>query len=202
MCAHVPAFPNTMYRLVRAGLRNPTRVVVKVEAGRNEGFQRTPASLSISYLITPASGKLAHLMNLVAANPGKKFIVYLATCASVDYFYRILKRVPLLRATTSAFSLSSLHGKMDPKRREAVYETFANASAAILLCTDMYVPRTHTELTMQRCAWPRYPGCGLGRAIRPAARPRAIHTPVRPHGALKPSRARACSPYPARGHLH
>ncbi|KAI1311607.1 ATP-dependent rRNA helicase spb4 [Mortierella claussenii] len=123
--------------LVRAGLRNPVRVVVKVEDLVGGGGQRTPASLHIGYILCSTSQKLlllSHLLRQEAAS--KKTIVYFATCASVDYFYKLLSRHPML----SDFSIHSLHGKMETKKRSLTFKSFTDipaGSPGVLLCTDV-----------------------------------------------------------------
>ncbi|OAQ33902.1 DEAD-domain-containing protein [Linnemannia elongata AG-77] len=123
--------------LVRAGLRNPVRVVVKVEDLVGGGGQRTPASLHIGYILCSTSQKLlllTHLLRQEANN--KKTIVYFATCASVDYFYKLLSRLPAL----SDFAIHSLHGKMETKKRSLTFKSFTDipaGSPGVLLCTDV-----------------------------------------------------------------
>jgi ATP-dependent RNA helicase DDX55/SPB4 len=128
--------------LVRAGLRNPVRVVVKVEDLQHQGMQqRTPASLKINYLICDADQKLAQVVRLLLkeladADGAKKYIIYFATCACVDYFYKIMSKLTDLKP----FSIHSLHGQMDTKRRTATYSSFVALPAstpALLLCTDV-----------------------------------------------------------------
>ncbi|KAG0226974.1 mannosyl-oligosaccharide alpha-1,2-mannosidase [Actinomortierella wolfii] len=123
--------------LVRAGLRNPVRIVVKVEDLQGGGGQRTPASLHIGYILCQTSQKLlllTHLLRQEAAN--KKTIVYFATCASVDYFYKLLSKLPQLQG----FHIHSLHGKMETKKRTLTFQSFTNipaGSPGVLLCTDV-----------------------------------------------------------------
>ncbi|KAF9975329.1 ATP-dependent rRNA helicase spb4 [Actinomortierella ambigua] len=123
--------------LVRAGLRNPVRIVVKVEDLQGGGGQRTPASLHIGYILCQTSQKLQLLTQLLrqeAAN--KKTIVYFATCASVDYFYKLLSKLPQLQG----FHIHSLHGKMETKKRTLTFQSFTNipaGSPGVLLCTDV-----------------------------------------------------------------
>lgn len=128
--------------LVRAGLRNPVRIVVKVEDLANKGVvQRTPATLDIDYLVCDADQKLLQMVRILQSElndeeGSRKFIVYFATCAMVDYFYKILSRLQCLKP----FSFHSLHGQMETKRRSATYTSFTELSPAIpavLLCTDV-----------------------------------------------------------------
>src|SRR5205814_2232024 len=73
--------------IVRVGLRNPVKISVKVKNIGGEE-KRTPASLQMSYLLTPASHKLPALISLLSqlAPTPLKIIVYLSTFAAVDYF--------------------------------------------------------------------------------------------------------------------
>ncbi|KAI8987686.1 P-loop containing nucleoside triphosphate hydrolase protein [Mycotypha africana] len=129
--------------LVRAGLRNPVRIVVKVEDLANKGeVQRTPTTLDIDYVVCDADQKLLQMTRILLSelqneeDGARKFIVYFATCAMVDYFYKILSRLPQLKP----FSFHSLHGQMDTKRRSLTYTSFTELSPAIpavLLCTDV-----------------------------------------------------------------
>jgi ATP-dependent RNA helicase DDX55/SPB4 len=128
--------------LVRAGLRNPVRVVVKVEDLHHQGKeQRTPASLKINYLVCDPDQKMSQIARLLLkelddVSGAKKFIIYFATCASVDYFYKIMSKFTDLKP----FSIHSLHGQMDTKRRTATYSSFVSLPAstpALLLCTDV-----------------------------------------------------------------
>lgn len=141
--------------LARAGLRNPVRVAVRVhmrdatsESGTSKPGakrQRTPASLTCRYHIASPRDKLARMMSLLAQNPDQKFIVYLMTCAYVDY-YRRLPLSKLLgvasKSIKSTGSVSSrpfcaLHGKMSQSKRERALTQFASSNNGVLLCTDV-----------------------------------------------------------------
>ncbi|KAI9498245.1 P-loop containing nucleoside triphosphate hydrolase protein [Zychaea mexicana] len=125
--------------LVRAGLRNPVRIVVKVQ-DLVHNQQRTPSTLHINYIVCDSDQKLLQLVRLLENETGqdqgaRKFIVYVATCACVDYFYKLLSK--LLKERMQVFSL---HGQMDTKRRTATYTSFTQlppAAPAVLLCTDV-----------------------------------------------------------------
>ncbi|KAJ2069058.1 ATP-dependent rRNA helicase spb4 [Coemansia sp. S2] len=151
-------------QLVRTGLRNPVRVQVQVRdrADDGGGERRIPASLAIRYLICPPDRKLAQILRLIQTTGSLKYIVYFSTCAAVDYFYRLLRRmlcpVPTVvpggkRAMReekdrlrehfsygASISVHSLHGQMVQSKRQATYESFSAippGEAAILLCTDV-----------------------------------------------------------------
>ncbi|KAL9576605.1 MAG: hypothetical protein Q9203_007710, partial [Teloschistes exilis] len=80
-------------QIVRVGLRNPVKIAVKVKSAttnnnNNAEDKRTPASLSMKYIACPASHKFPTLSRLlISLNPiPQKTILYLSTCAAVDYF--------------------------------------------------------------------------------------------------------------------
>ncbi|VDL63021.1 unnamed protein product [Hymenolepis diminuta] len=106
--------------LLRAGLRNPMRVVVRekeLEDNQDNNYlqQRTPSSLENFYLVVEPSDKLRALVTFLrsrAAN--EKIVVFLATCAAVDYFARLLKG-GLLPPSQSSL-VHALHRKMRNKR--------------------------------------------------------------------------------------
>lgn len=149
--------------LEMAGLRNLTRVVVRVEAkrkraqeddgsnGANGGVvaaparkeeRRTPLSLQNTYLICPQSEKTLQLLRVIESeiqhHDRSKFIVYFSTCAAVDYFYRVLRQLPRLAHVL----LCSLHGHLPASARASTMTKFTQhasmpSSPAILLCTDV-----------------------------------------------------------------
>ncbi|KZT27125.1 DEAD-domain-containing protein [Neolentinus lepideus HHB14362 ss-1] len=136
---------DALSELVRVGLRNPARIVVKVQTkkgkGREEADQvmeerRIPANLKNFYLTCRASEKLLQLTRIIShelnTNTSSRFIVYFATCACVDYFYRVLS--PLLSSVT----IYSLHGHLPPSARTKTLASFAaSTSHSVLLATDV-----------------------------------------------------------------
>jgi ATP-dependent RNA helicase DDX55/SPB4 len=123
-------------QLVKAGLRNPVRVVVKVEnkIGQVLSEQRVPTTLLIEYLICKADEKLYTLISLLCSDFDQKSIVYFSTGACVDFYYKILTKLE----STKKLVFHSLHGKMVPKKREATFTKFTNGfKGSVLLCTDI-----------------------------------------------------------------
>ncbi|KDQ10086.1 hypothetical protein BOTBODRAFT_36513 [Botryobasidium botryosum FD-172 SS1] len=139
--------------LVRVGLRNPVRIVVKVESKKLLGMKRKaevveqvserrmPASLQNSYITCRPSEKtlqLVRLLNNERNLSSSRFIVYFATCACVDYFSRILPRLTSL----SPFTFHALHGHLTPQKRTSTLSKFVShpstpANPSVLLCTDV-----------------------------------------------------------------
>lgn len=124
--------------IIRVGLRNPVKVAVKVKSLKTGGIieeRRTPASLQMSYLTTPASHKLPSLVQLLEKLEPRpqKSIVFLSTCAAVDYFSHIL---PVL--LPEGFDLVPLHGKYEAKIRDKNFTKFlTSAQPSVLLTTDV-----------------------------------------------------------------
>ncbi|KAL4779869.1 P-loop containing nucleoside triphosphate hydrolase protein [Aspergillus varians] len=122
-------------QIVRVGLRNPVKVVVKVKGGSGVDDKRTPASLQMAYLTVPPTHKfpaLKHILNSVQPTPSKS-IFFVSTCSGVDYLAVIL---PLILGDD--FQLVPLHGKHAATVRQKNFNRFVNAlTPAILLTTDV-----------------------------------------------------------------
>jgi ATP-dependent RNA helicase DDX55/SPB4 len=120
--------------IVRVGLRNPVKISVKVKSAAGDD-KRTPASLQMSYLLTPPSHKFPALLSLLSQlDPTpQKTIIYLSTCAAVDYFQHILSAL-----LPNQFSLLPLHGKHPPNVRQKNFSKYVTAvTPTILLTTDV-----------------------------------------------------------------
>ena len=120
--------------IVRVGLRNPVKIAVKVKSAAGDD-KRTPASLQMSYLLTQPNHKFPALLSLLSQlHPTpQKTIVYLSTCAAVDYFQHILSAL-----LPSQFSLLPLHGKHPPNVRQKNFSKYVTAvTPTILLTTDV-----------------------------------------------------------------
>ncbi|KAI0116473.1 ATP-dependent rRNA helicase SPB4 [Nemania sp. FL0031] len=123
--------------IIRVGLRNPVKISVRVKTKSGDVIEerKTPASLQMTYLITPAQKKLPSVVRLLQQLEPRplRSIVFLSTCAAVDYFSHIL---PAL--LPEGFQLNILHGKQDAKVREKGVSKFLNATEpSILLTTDV-----------------------------------------------------------------
>eukprot|EP00300_Choanocystis_sp_HF-7_P037994 c5448_g1_i1.p1 GENE.c5448_g1_i1~~c5448_g1_i1.p1 ORF type:complete len:723 (+),score=195.14 c5448_g1_i1:3-2171(+) len=148
---------DSVKQLVRAGLRNPVKVSVKVERNTKDGEvdQRTPASLGNFYMIADPRVKLTQLCHLLRSHSHLKIMVYFLTCACVDYFGTVLPKLfentfpnaidgadknsstDEQAAEKDPVQIWSLHGKMVHKRRTGVYDQFIKATKGVLLCTDV-----------------------------------------------------------------
>ncbi|KAF4232126.1 hypothetical protein CNMCM6805_010177 [Aspergillus fumigatiaffinis] len=124
-------------QIVRVGLRNPVKVMVKVKGGSGVDDKRTPASTSLqmTYLTTPPWHKFAALKRILSSvQPAPlKTIFFVSTCSGVDYLSAIL---PLLLGDD--FLLIPLHGKHQANVRQKNFNRFINShDPAILLTTDV-----------------------------------------------------------------
>ncbi|KAI9891553.1 MAG: ATP-dependent rRNA helicase spb4 [Vezdaea aestivalis] len=125
--------------LIRAGLRNPVRISVKVKNLKTNDEQKTPASLSLNYLIVPPRQRLhtiARILISVQPTP-QKTILYVSTCAAVDYFQHIIPLI-LPNIDGEQTSLIPLHGKHPAKVRQKNFTRFVNSvNPTVLLTTDV-----------------------------------------------------------------
>lgn len=154
-------------RLITVGLLYPHKITVRVKSLRDGGIvqeRKTPMSLQMSYIVTPASQKipaLCQLLERLEPRPSRS-IVFFSTCFAVKYFARVLHGV-----LPPGFSIVSLHGKLEPQVREKNFERFVNAtSPTVLLTTDIaargldipqvdlvvqHDPPTDTKVFIHRC---------------------------------------------------
>ncbi|KAG6017992.1 ATP-dependent rRNA helicase spb4 [Claviceps pusilla] len=123
--------------IIRVGLRNPVKIEVRVKM-KDGGIledRKTPASLKMAYIVKPATQKLPALAQLLEKLPvtPQRTIVFLSTCAAVDYFQHVLPGL-----LPSGFSLVPLHGKHPAKVREKNFAKFlSSVSPTVLLTTDL-----------------------------------------------------------------
>ncbi|KAH9907701.1 DEAD/DEAH box helicase [Xylariomycetidae sp. FL2044] len=125
-------------QLIRVGLRHAARIQVRVKSlmtGGNVEERRTPASLQMCYLITPAHHKLPSLAQLLdKLNPApQRSIVFFSTCAAVNYFSKVLPSL-----LSDGFQTMRLHGKDTTDVRKRGLEAFKNSTKpSVLLTTEL-----------------------------------------------------------------
>lgn len=122
-------------QIIRVGLRNPVRIAVKVKGLNGVQDKKTPASLKMTYLVTTASQKLPALSVLLQKLTPRplRTVIYLSTCAAVDYFQHILPSI-----LPEYMTLIPLHGKHPSNVREKNFGKFVTSvSPAVLLTTDV-----------------------------------------------------------------
>ncbi|KAG6861591.1 hypothetical protein C0995_014498 [Termitomyces sp. Mi166 len=145
---------DALSELVRVGLRNPARIVVKVQSRRKvkqeDGKRkveevieerRIPLNLDNYYLECRASEKVVQLCRIITheirEHQSSQFIVYFSTCACVDYFYKVLPSL-----LPPSITLYSLHGNLPPAARTRTLSSFSSAlsipnAPSVLLATDV-----------------------------------------------------------------
>eukprot|EP00002_Diphylleia_rotans_P037066 TRINITY_DN8245_c0_g1_i1.p1 TRINITY_DN8245_c0_g1~~TRINITY_DN8245_c0_g1_i1.p1 ORF type:complete len:626 (-),score=161.72 TRINITY_DN8245_c0_g1_i1:82-1959(-) len=117
--------------LVRAGMRNPVKVSVKVE-DISKGSQATPETLTNYYSIIPNENKFNQLVDFLKRYKDQKIIVYFLTCHCVEYFTKVLA-IPKLKLP----KIFHLHGQMKHKKRTSTLQDFSKHVGGILLATDL-----------------------------------------------------------------
>lgn len=128
---------DAVQEIIRVGMLYPHKITVRVKSLKGGEIidKKTPASLQMTYHITPASHKLPALCQLLEKlNPKpQRTILFFSTCFAVKYFSRVLPAI-----LPAGFSLVALHGKLEPQVRERNFAKFLSASSpTILLTTDV-----------------------------------------------------------------
>ena len=123
--------------LVRAGLRNPAYISVKVKSSISQNKKEhtkhyLPKGLSNYYsLMESYYDKFPGLVGFLKSHLNEKIIVFLGTCASTNFYTHILPKA------VEGMSFYRLHGKMKQSQRDRVYEQFSNSDKGVLLTTDL-----------------------------------------------------------------
>ncbi|KAG5466453.1 hypothetical protein LSCM4_01604 [Leishmania orientalis] len=124
--------------LARAGMRNPVSVTVRIaslnSANADTAKPQIPEQLTNFYAFTRASEKLDRLVEFLASQKAEKVLVYVMTCASVEWLYEALVAV-LCKA--DADNIFALHGQMKLDKRQRVHRQVTKRSRCVLVCTDV-----------------------------------------------------------------
>ncbi|EAS01115.2 DEAD-box ATP-dependent RNA helicase (macronuclear) [Tetrahymena thermophila SB210] len=121
--------------LIKYGLRNPVKVSVKPggEKANNTNYV-VPSTLENSYLILDNRfQKIAFMLNFILKYPEEKTILFLNTCASVDFYQKIFKMYSLIKK----IQITSVHGQMKQVKRNKIIENFTKSQKGVLICTDV-----------------------------------------------------------------
>lgn len=62
-----------------------------------------------------------------------KTIVFLNTCASVQYYTKLFMGLPSLKL----MHIEGVHGQLKPKKREKVFQSFFSMKSGVLVTTDV-----------------------------------------------------------------
>ena len=115
--------------LIRAGMRNPVTITVKEKQTASD-LAPTPKSLTNFYFTCDAEHKLSSLFAVLCSLADQKVIVFFATCASVEYFGTLARRL------LPKMNILTLHGKMHNKRQK-LFSQFSSCKSGCLMCTDV-----------------------------------------------------------------
>ncbi|EPY26127.1 ATP-dependent RNA helicase DDX55/SPB4 [Angomonas deanei] len=125
--------------LARAGMRNPVSVTVRLRnlstTTQDGSKPQIPDLLTNYYAFTPASEKLDRLLDFLQTHKDEKVLVYVMTCASVDWLYEALSAV-LLKGS-GIENVYALHGQMKLEKRQQVHRQVTKATKGVLICTDV-----------------------------------------------------------------
>lgn len=122
--------------LARAGMRNPVSIKVRVASvgtmGEIQSKPQIPEKLSNFYAVTSPDQKLDRLMAFLKRHKDAKVLIYLMTCAAVDWMYEALSKV-----LVKDRPVHSLHGQMKLPQRQKAHAAVTKAKNCVLVCTDV-----------------------------------------------------------------
>jgi ATP-dependent RNA helicase DDX55/SPB4 len=83
--------------LARAGMRNPVSVTVRVQSSQAQeqrvGMVSTPTTLMNWYTVTEYNDRTEALVRFLNEHRSEKVIIFVSTCACVDYFAAVFGRL-------------------------------------------------------------------------------------------------------------
>lgn len=125
-------------QLSRSGLRNPVRVNMNKEDNLKKDDTKKmvsmPDKLENFYQICDTyAQKLVFLLKMLEKQPNSKILVFMSTCAQVDYFAQSLTE---FTSTIKPDQILKLHRKLKNKRK-AIFDQFKKRKHCILLATDL-----------------------------------------------------------------
>eukprot|EP00796_Vickermania_ingenoplastis_P006108 gene6108-4391_t len=128
--------------IARAGMRNPVAVTVRTgeakpsSAGGADAASKPqiPDRLINYFAFNRASEKLDRLLGFLEERQQDKVLVYVMTCASVEWMYQALSQ---LLPEGRRSSLLALHGQMKLEKRQSVHRQVTKGTSCVLVCTDV-----------------------------------------------------------------
>ena len=97
---------------------------------KEKANQSTPKLLENFYMVVEPEQKLNFLLKFIESREIKKAMLFLPTCACVEYWSEIIPH--LIKSTT----VLAIHGKMKQKRGK-ILKRFRELENVVLLCTDV-----------------------------------------------------------------
>ncbi|RYP29843.1 hypothetical protein DL767_006524 [Monosporascus sp. MG133] len=111
--------------LARISLR-PGPLYINVD---EQKAHSTVEGLEQGYVICEADKRFLLLFSFLKRHNDKKIIVFLSSCASVNYYAELLNYIDL--------PCLDLHGKQKQEKRTRTFFEFSNAQRGTLICTDV-----------------------------------------------------------------
>ena len=137
--------------IARAGMRNPVSITVQIATNSSSLMSTidhskspsvallTPVSLKNWYIKAAYDQRVAVLVNFLNCHGSGKIMVFVSTCACVDYFNLVFQA--LMNKECSIFNLDlkfvGFHGKLSPKNRKDAYKKFVESYSGIMITTDV-----------------------------------------------------------------
>lgn len=98
-----------------------------------------PEGLTQFYTCVYEEFKLVHLIAFLYCNRGKKIIVFVSTCETVNFLCELLKSYEFLYGNVQFFKeteILKLHGKMKHDERKVIFKSFFNSTKCKKLCIN------------------------------------------------------------------
>ena len=132
-------------------MRNPVSITVEVamsdvslissidQSQSLSSALRTPISLENWFIKAEYDQRLGILVDFLNHHSTEKIIVFVSTCACVDYYSSVFSAMINggCGFMNSDLKLMGFHGKLSPKIRNGIYERFLESGSGIMITTDV-----------------------------------------------------------------
>lgn len=96
----------------------------------NEDDIVIPEGLTQYYSIVFDEFKLVHLIAFLYCNRGKKVIIFVSSCETVNFLHSVIKDFEFINGNIKMFGnieVLKLHGKMKHDERKVIFKSFFNS---------------------------------------------------------------------------
>ena len=137
--------------IARAGMRNPVSITVEINSESSRlmsTIEQTqsqstglliPSTLKNWYMKAEYDQRMAILVKFFNYHCAEKIIVFVSTCACVDYFSSVFQAMISTESSILNLALKFIgfHGKLSPKIRNRAYRRFMESCSGVMITTDV-----------------------------------------------------------------
>ena len=124
-------------------MKDEVRVGFDIESKELDLSTVVPKSIWQGYMMVPLQFKILFLLAFLYKERSKKIIVFLSTCESVNYFYKLFSGLDWSKFFNDGEgeqilkNIYKLHGSIPHDERKVTFRDFDKATQSVLFATDV-----------------------------------------------------------------